>query len=147
MKLLRSSAGNATVELALAAPLLLLLLLGILDLGRGLNAYVTVRNAGAEGAHWAALHPTAAPSDIEDAVRARVVPLDASQVIVTVQYHDGGTWSPWPDTGIPRSTPARSVPIVVDVSYSWAAVTFIGNFFPGGSGATFTSRATSDALQ
>lgn len=147
MKVLRSSTGNATVELALAAPLLLVLLLGILDLGRGLNAYVTVRNAGAEAAHWAALHPTVASSDIENAVRARVVPLDASHVIVTARYHDGSTWIPWPDAGIPRSSPARSVPIVVDVTYSWAAVTFIGSFFPDGSGATFTSRATSDALQ
>lgn len=148
MRLLRSPSGSTTVELALAAPVLLLLLLGILDLGRGLNAYVTVRNAGAEGAHWAALHPTAAPSAIDAAVRARVLPLDASLVTVATRYGDGTGWSVWPDAGIPSSGPtARLVPIVVDVTYPWAAVTVIANFFPGGSGATFTSRATSDALR
>lgn len=135
------------VELALALPLLLLLLLGILDVGRALNAYVTVRNASAEGAHWAALHPTAAESEIEDMVRGRITSFDASLVSVGAQIDDGAGWREWPAGGIPQGVPTRVVPIVVDVSYHWNAITFIGSFFPGGSGATFTSRATADALR
>lgn len=143
----RHDDGSAMVELALALPVLFLLMLGILDVGRGLNAYVTVRNAGAEGAHWAALHPTAAPSDIKAAVQGRVVPLQTSLVTVSAQIDDGAGWRAWPSGGIPASSTARIVPVVVEVSYPWSAITFIGNFFPGGSGVTFTSRATAEALR
>ena len=148
MRLVGSCRGSALVEFALAIPVLLLLVLAVLDFGRGLNAYVTVRNAGAEGAHWAALHPGAAPADIDDAVRSRVVPLDASRVDIVAKYHDGHTWLDWPPSGIPATGPEpRYVPIVVEVSYRWSAITFLANFFPGGSGATFTSRATADAVR
>ena len=55
-ELLGSSRGTTMVEFALIVPVLLLLLFGILDLGRALNAYVTMSNASREGARYAMLH-------------------------------------------------------------------------------------------
>jgi Flp pilus assembly protein TadG len=52
------------VEFALVAPVLLLLLIGIFDVARILNAYVTVSHASREGAHYASLHPTSSESDV-----------------------------------------------------------------------------------
>lgn len=50
--------GQSLVELALLLPVLLLILVGVLDLGRAFHAYVTVMNAAREGARYAAFHPT-----------------------------------------------------------------------------------------
>lgn len=49
---LRDQAGQATVEMALVLPFLLLLLLGIAEFGRLLSAYLTVQNAAREGARY-----------------------------------------------------------------------------------------------
>ena len=144
--LLRDERAVSTVEFALIAPVLLLMLVGILDLGRAINAYVTVSNAAREGTHYLTVHPLAAPSAIASAVRQRVVPLDPAQVAVTAAYYDGTSFQPWPT---PAPTPNASptvMPVRVTVSYNWKAVTFIGQFFPSG-GPTFTVSSTVDMLR
>src|SRR6266699_3358154 len=53
--------GAAAVEFAIMLPLLLLLVFGIIDFGRALNAQVTITQAAREGASLAALnHPNVA---------------------------------------------------------------------------------------
>ena len=134
---LREDRGVSAVEFALIAPVLLLILVGILDLGRAVNAYVTVSNAAREGTHYLALHPTAAPSAIASAVNQRVVPLDPAKVIVTATFYDGAAFQPWPTPPVPAPTAGASyTPVRVTVSYPWSSATFIGMFFPGGSGTT-----------
>jgi len=49
--------AQGLVELALALPLLLLLVMGIVDLGMALRSYVTVTNASREGARMAIVCP------------------------------------------------------------------------------------------
>lgn len=139
--------GQSLVEFALVAPVLLILMIGILDVGRAVNAYVTISNAAREGSHYAALHPTASPGAIESAVRARVVPLDASTVDVTTSYYDGTAFQTFPPSGgIPTSSPKPSfIPVRVQVTYDWNAVTMlIGVFF---SSPTFTATSTVDVLR
>jgi len=48
--------GAAAVEFALLLPLLLLLLFGIIDFGRALNAQITITQAAREGARLEALN-------------------------------------------------------------------------------------------
>jgi Flp pilus assembly protein TadG len=45
--------GQALVEFALALPLLVLILVGVLDLGRAFYALIAVHNAAREGARYA----------------------------------------------------------------------------------------------
>jgi Flp pilus assembly protein TadG len=53
--------GDAIVELALLAPLLVLMLFGVLELGRVVDAWIVVNNAAREGARQAAMvYPDAA---------------------------------------------------------------------------------------
>ncbi|MCX7853472.1 MAG: TadE/TadG family type IV pilus assembly protein [Anaerolineae bacterium] len=54
----RRERGNALVELALTLPLLLMLTLGAIELGRGLNTYLALVNASREGARWWSTHPS-----------------------------------------------------------------------------------------
>jgi Flp pilus assembly protein TadG len=54
----REDRGSAAVEFALVLPLLLLLIFGIIDFGRMLNAKITINEAAREGARAAALAGT-----------------------------------------------------------------------------------------
>ena len=47
--------GSVAVEFALVLPILLLVVFGIIDFGRMLNAQITLTQAAREGARWAAL--------------------------------------------------------------------------------------------
>ena len=53
-----SERGQSVVELALLLPFLLVLVLGVVDLGMGFRTYIGLTNAAREGARWVAIHPT-----------------------------------------------------------------------------------------
>jgi Flp pilus assembly protein TadG len=46
----KSEKGQSTLELAFTLPVLLLLLIGVAEVGNGLNSYLTVVDAGRDGA-------------------------------------------------------------------------------------------------
>ena len=48
------SAGQSLVETALLLPMLMIVLLGVVDLGRLYYSYITVFNSSREGARWGA---------------------------------------------------------------------------------------------
>jgi hypothetical protein len=53
----RSEGGNALVEFAFVVPLLLILALGTVDVGRAFSTWITVKNAAREAAEYGRLHP------------------------------------------------------------------------------------------
>jgi Flp pilus assembly protein TadG len=68
--------GAAAVEFALLLPLLLLIVLGIIDFGRMLNAQVTLTQAAREGARLAALgQPNANVTSRTQAAATRLSPV------------------------------------------------------------------------
>ncbi|MGH2500013.1 MAG: TadE/TadG family type IV pilus assembly protein [Candidatus Limnocylindria bacterium] len=147
MSLRRSRAGEggqSTVELALVAPLVILLLVGIVDFARVVSAFATTGNASREGARYATL-PGVDEARIAAEVKKRTLPLDASQLEVVVRYYAGDELAAWPP---PASDPPRAVLVRVDVSYPWAAVTtpLIRGFFAGASASDrFTTSSTMEA--
>jgi hypothetical protein len=62
--LARSERGQSLVEFALAMPFLLLLLLGIADLGRAFYYTVTISGAAREAAAFAAINPGASSGTV-----------------------------------------------------------------------------------
>lgn len=54
--------GAAAVEFALLAPVLIVVLLGIMEFGRAYNVQVTLTNAAREGARSMAIHNSQAPA-------------------------------------------------------------------------------------
>ncbi len=150
-RVVTSTDGVALVEFALVVPVLILLLVGILDTGRAINAYVTISNASREGAHYVALNPTAAPSAVRSsAVVPHAQQLDAAGIAVSVTYNNNVTSSACPaatTTPPPVSSPPATIPVRVDVTYPWSAATFfIGQFFGGGS-RTFCASSTVDTVR
>lgn len=51
------SKGQATAEMAIVLPLLLIILLGCLDLGRAFSVWVTLTNGTREGARYGSMYP------------------------------------------------------------------------------------------
>lgn len=99
----RRETGQAAVELALLMPILLLILLGCLDLGRAFSVWLALANGAREGARYGCLYPTdqagivaAAREDLEaeglagDAVGVQVVITpgapSGSPIAVTTSY-------------------------------------------------------------
>lgn len=126
----RTERGQSTVEMALMLPVLLLLLIGTVDVGIAVNAYVTVTSAAREATQYAIAHPTAAPSAIVWAATSRSAPLRIDDLTVSATYHNGSTFVPWPTAGLPSGSPsATKVPVRVEVTYPWSASTIlIGEF-------------------
>lgn len=140
--LMRDARGSTIVEFALVVPLLVLLTVGLLDVARALNAQVVLKSASEEGAHFAILNPSAPPSAIQDAARARTQPLDATSMAVASEYYStaGATFLPWPSAGVPASSPnPTGVMVRVTVSYPWSAVSAIAGQFLSSSPVTLTS--------
>ncbi len=54
----RASAGQALVEFALALPLLILIMVAVVDLGRAFYVQTALQNSAREGARYGSVHPT-----------------------------------------------------------------------------------------
>lgn len=115
----RSEGGQAIVEFALTIPILLLLMIGVLDVGRGFQAYVSLGNAVREAAREAALHgadasaewgPTANDANVVTAVRGRIAGIRTEDVAVT---------SSWPS-----SSNAAGSEVVVGATYTFQPIAF-----------------------
>lgn len=77
-----SERGASLVEMALVMPLLLLLIVGVIDLGRALWTDLALKDAAQEGALYGSFAPTA---DIEQRVRlSSDLPIDLSDSSVVV---------------------------------------------------------------
>ncbi len=100
----RRGEGQSIVEFALLLPVLLILLLGLLDLGRVWYAVVTLRDCASEGATYAAIRPLD-----EDGIRARAAAASGGLVQIT------------PDmVQVYRPNPLTAgAPITVTVSYTF----------------------------
>src|SRR5574337_2042706 len=108
-RLRRDQSGQALAEFAIILPLLLLLIAGILEFGRGWNVQQAVTDASREAARQAVL----ANGDIQDSVKARIkrrlaaAGLDSSQVTITFTGN-------WKASGDPM-TAAVSTPFQMQI--------------------------------
>ena len=118
--------GAAVVEFALLVPLLLLLLFGIIDFGRALNAQITITQAAREGARLVALNQP----NVVSRTQAAAVGLSGLSVSVVTSCPPG-------------AGPGANAD--VQVSYPFAFITPIGaiaSLFGGsGSGSPITLTA------
>lgn len=111
--------GATVVEFALLLPVLLLMVFGIIDFGRALNAQVTITQAAREGARLDALNQP----NVVTRTKAAATGLSASVTVAEVT------------TCPPGSGPTANAD--VRVTYSFNFITPIGaiaRMFGGGSG-------------
>lgn len=79
----KTEKGQSLVELAISLLILLLVLAGVVDLGRLIFQYISIRDAAQEGAVYASIYPTACNQTIER-VKSSLSNTDPNQVTVTV---------------------------------------------------------------
>lgn len=117
------------MEFALVLPVLLLMLFGIIDFGRALNAQITLTEAATEGARLTALGESNVVS------RTQAAAAGLSPVTVTV-------------TSACAASATQASDAVVKVSYSFSFITPISAFTAifgvtgPGSGLTMSAQAT-----
>ena len=76
--------GAAAVEMAIVSMFLLVLLLGIVDIGRAITTNISLRDAVQEGAMYGAFTGVITTSDIENRIRASVSEPDLSTATISV---------------------------------------------------------------
>ena len=115
------SRGANLVEFALVAVLLLIILAGVVDIGRLFHSWIIVTNASREGARYASRHPALA-----DLIRQAAI-LEAAGSDVDL-YAENVT--------IIGLNGASGSPIRVKVDYRYD--TMMGNMINAGAGITLT---------
>lgn len=129
----RSERGQSMVELSVSLVFLLVLIAGVVDLGRAFFTYIALRDAAQEGALYGSLNPT---DTTAIAQRANAVLADrANPGDVTVTSTTTGTCSDGSNS------------IDVEVTYSNFPITmpFLGAFV-GSQSFDITARATDTIL-
>jgi Flp pilus assembly protein TadG len=124
----RKEKGQSLVEFALILPILLLILGGVLDLGRMYYAYIVITDAAAEGVTYATIHPPNDPSNPSDSstteIRTRTLdacgPMSADVQSIQVVC-----------PSCPNTTSGDTVTVIV--TYNYAILTpFVNVMFPDG---------------
>ena len=88
--------AQAAVEFALTVPVLLLLILGVVDAGRGVVAAISLNNAAREGARYVAVHlndgtcgSVGCQSEAQTIVDNTAQGIDTSQISFTLSTSGG----------------------------------------------------------
>ena len=150
----RSQRGQSMLEMALMMVVLLTILSGVLDLGRGFFSFIAIQNAAGEGALYAAINPrcphASSPSDCTDpnnvdyrakhesesATERRLI--DPARMIVSVTYSDG-------TNQYSGATIEEGQPVTVTVLYKFPMVGPFSGVFPNGE-LTFMAHSTQNIL-
>jgi len=114
--------GQSLVEFSLCLPVLMLLLLGIFDLGRAFNAHIVITNSAREGAYYGSLYPhdtSGISAQVINEAQGSGIPITADDIAIS-------------------ATGANGTPISVTVTYDFA---FLTTYLFGGSPLTLQSRA------
>jgi Flp pilus assembly protein TadG len=101
--------GQSLVEFALSLIVLLVLFLGIIDLGRVFTTYIVITNAAREGAWYGSMHPTDTAGIVDHVVQEAQgsgITLTAANVTIS-------------------SSQVSGTPLNVTVHYDFALLTFI----------------------
>ena len=109
----RRSTGQSVVELALLLPVLMLILIGTLDLGRLLDAYVVMTNAAREGARYGAGHPTDIPG-IENKTIAEAA--NSGHTITAAMVN----------VSVPNNTAGQPVNVIIDYPFTLVTTYIFG---------------------
>jgi hypothetical protein len=111
-RLCRGERGQSLVELAVALPLFLLILLGVMDFGKAFNYWITETQVSAEGARRAAVGRDANAGALQTYVRNQIKIKELrDNATIKVCFPDGGL-----------KTVGHPVKIIVSYSYNWLPI-------------------------
>ncbi len=117
----RKRRGQSLVEMALIAPLLIMMLVSVVDFGRAAYVYSTLSSAVREGSRQAALTGTTrmTDADVVAAVKRYAVGLSLSAAPCVNGAQSGG---PWPPVTPPGPSPNTGIVYIVSGSSNSAGI-------------------------
>lgn len=119
----RHQRGHALIEMGLTLPILLVLIIGTLDLGRAVYAQNIISNAAREGARYGTTPPIVL-TDVEAKAASLITGLDMDEVSIVADQPGAST-------------------IRVTVTYTFTAVTpMVGNLIGENGTTTLTGIST-----
>ncbi len=122
----RHRRGAACVEFAVLSPILLILILGIIDVGQFVNVGQSVSNASREGARVAARQTTTNVSQVQNAVANYLTDMHPNLPSSAVQVTVAGAGNPV--TGAGLAAVATGTPISVQVVVQFDPVRWMNGF-------------------
>ena len=128
----RLTRGSVTVEMAIVAPVLILLLFGIIEVGLIFKDAVSLNSACREGVRAAALG--SGTTEVTNRVQAAATGLTGTSVTVDTYYrtYSSGTWSSWTLLAAGGATPnAAPTGAQMRVTLGYPHRLIAGGFFPG----------------
>ena len=143
----RSEKGQSLVEMAVIIPILLILLGGVIDLGRGFIILVAVENAAGEGALYGAVNPACLTDDhsssicqYTESLTGRIIEegrpfVEIAEEMIVSNIDDGEGGS---------EITAGSL-LEITVTYTYSPLTPIG-YLLWGTEATVTATAEQEIL-
>lgn len=117
----RRTAGQSLVELALMLPILVLLLVGVFDLGRAFHVRITLNNASREAARFGTLHRL----DLAGMRAAAIQEAQNSGIVIA----NGDIALTCPDAGTAAPC-ARDTTLLVIITHQYDPI--LSFFFPSG---------------
>ena len=111
------------MEFALLLPVFLVLLLGVIDLGRAVYAYNTLSNAAREGARVAVI-PANTDAEVRNAVKQKAVSLNLTDGDISITARNSGD------------------PVTVAVQHEFRPVTLLVADAIGAGSITLRARST-----
>lgn len=126
--------GQSLVEMAILMVILLIIMGGVLDLGRMYFTYLALQNAAGEGASYGAINPEWVDSGDND---------DPNNITYRVQNESTGNLIDWSQTTVvvETNTILGGQPITVTVSYEYEVITPMVQVITGDN-VTLTARDT-----
>ena len=126
--------GQDLVEYALLLPFMLMLVMGIFDLGRVTFLYSTITNISREGARYGVVHQCATEDEVITAVKNKSIGINPNDLDFDI------SWVP-ADCSYPD--PVGSGIVTVSVSFDFLPLTpFIANILGGGSSVPLDATTT-----
>jgi Flp pilus assembly protein TadG len=125
----RNRRGAATVEFAVVAPVFILLVLGMIEVGRGVMVQQVITNAAREGARWAVLDG-ATSSSVQGQVRTYL-----QQASFTTSQANAATIN----VNIPTTKYGNPATVTVSIPYSQVSWVPLPKFL---SGKTLSAAST-----
>jgi len=123
----RAGRGQSVAEMALLVPLLLLLVVGAVDLGRAFHSYIVITNAAREGARYASRFPWLADETRDAAIGEAAnsgISLAAADIFITPEPPD--TWPP-PDPDDPLvAQPGTAIAVRVELDFDTILGSVVG---------------------
>ena len=119
----KSERGAAAVEFAILAPILIMLLLGIMEFGRAYNAQITLSNAAREGVRVMAINNSSpsAKAAVQSAASALTPAIKDEKIFLKYQTTPAATPVP--------TACAANVQVTVTVEYTLNTMTGIAGPF------------------